>query len=79
MRTTTIRDVMSALGYAFIGISRPRQALLLEAGQTLVLNYATLTADEGDRIKARIRADYPGLPVLLVCADTIGVKSGTTA
>lgn len=76
---TRIQAVMRALRYAFVDLPYPDDALLVElSGQVLVLNYHTLTAAEGDRIKARIRADAPGLPVLLVCADTIGVSGASS-
>ena len=58
-------------------LPRPRQALLIDPnGQVLVLNYArTMTTSEADKIKAHLRAEFPGLPVLLVCADNIAVKA----
>jgi len=67
--------LMRTLKYVFIDLPRPRQALLLEPGQTLVLNFDRLTAAEGDRIKARIRADNPGLCVLLVQCKHAEVKT----
>ena len=71
-----LRVLMRSLRYVFVDLPRPRQALLLDiTGQVLVLNYdKSMTAAEADRIKARIRADFPGLPVLLVCADNLGVQ-----
>lgn len=60
-------------------LTQPRQGLLVDpAGQILVLNYeSTLTAAEADRIKAHMRAEYPGLVVLITCADNISVQPKT--
>jgi len=77
MRLTTRDRILRAFRRAgtFAGVREPDDAVLLTAGQTLVLNYArTITADEADRIRARVRADFPGLPVLLVCADDLNVR-----
>lgn len=73
---TSIRAVMRALRFAFVDLRYPDDALLVDpAGQVLVLNYSkTISAAEADRVKARIRADMPGLPVLLVCADSIAAR-----
>jgi len=61
------------------GLPQPRQTLLIGEGQTLVLNFHTLTHAEADQIKARVRADAPWLPVVLVCADDISVRGPSHA
>jgi len=61
------------------GLPQPRQTLLIGEGQTLVLNYHTLTHAEADQIKARVRADAPWMPVLIVCADDISARGPSPA
>jgi len=63
--------------HTLAGLRRPDQVLVVGPHDALVLNYTgTLSADHADRIKGRIRADFPGLTVVLVQADRAAVHTG---
>jgi hypothetical protein len=64
------------LRHTLAGIARPDQVLVVGPHDALVLNYATeLSPDEADRVRGRIRADFPGLIVLLVSAARADVNT----
>ena len=69
------KQIKNAVGRLLAGMRQPNDSAILGQGQTLVLNYdKTITHAEADQIRARVRAECPWLPVLIVCADTLAVR-----